>query len=132
MLNVPYKPLERGDSSPLWISVIYNETTMLKGPRILESVFLFALALFSCTLFLCNDPWDYRDGVFLQHFVTALPFFLLTPTLIGISLYAGWKSVGICLVNTLLLTFFIAMPLTRQFAFRLIELAPLLWRGSSA
>jgi hypothetical protein len=100
---------------------------MLSRGRQLEATILFALALLSCLLFLRNDPWSARDGVFLEYFVAALPFFLSTPTLIGMSLYVGWASTANRLLNLLSVAVFVTVPLTRAYAVHLVKVATLLW-----
>ena len=97
--------------------------------RKVEAAFLFALALSTFALFILNDPRSIRDGVFLVDFVSGLPFFLLTPTLIGLSVYVGRRSIAICGANLLLAATFLIMPITREYVAHLMRVVPALWGG---
>jgi hypothetical protein len=97
--------------------------------RQVEAAFHFAIALLTFALFIFNDTRSIRDGVFLVDFVSALPFFLLTPTLIGLSIYVGRRSIAICWVNLLLAAIFLIMPVTREYVADLMRVMPALWGG---
>lgn len=87
-------------------------------------------AIVSLTLFVLNDPWEVRDGIWFAHLALALPFFVATPLFAYLSLRTHNSHRAVRVTACLILVIYICLPLTWRFADRVInQLIPVLWFG---
>lgn len=88
-------------------------------------------AIVSLSLFLLNNPWEVRDGIWIAHLAMALPFFVATPLFAYLSLRTETSYSAVRVTACLILVIYICLPLTWRYAACVVdELIPSLWCGA--